>query len=167
MPKIHRATFAVGPGAANDIVELNPIDISRFDCLEIWVKVTTADTDLADELDFRLQCTTDRVNWHTRARTLFTGDMSPSATVPEYRVLRLCQAVDLSANEEVHEPGGSAGTTVLTAEQVINGPFPSLYRDATLQQLMPNWRTRIILTDADSDASFAGDVVIYGLCRAY
>ena len=168
MPRIHRSTFTIGPGAATDLAELNEIDMSSFDCLEMWVKLTTADTDAGDELDVRLQCTTDRVVWHTRARSAaFLGSLSPSSTAPEYQVLRICQTVDLSANEEVYEPDGSASATAVAVGQVVNGPFPGKYRDATLQKLMPNWRVRAALTDANSNASFVGTVEVHGICRAY
>lgn len=164
MPLIHYSTFEFGPDAVTDNLELNLMDLSRFDSLQFEVKFTTMDTDAGDTLNIRLQSTSDRVQWHTRIRfPEFTGSGDPDAAGPEYYRLTVRQLGELSADEEAYEPSGSESATDVPAGQVRNGPFPGKYRDATEKKWKPNWRIRSVLVDADSNASFIGEFRIWGV----
>jgi hypothetical protein len=163
--KVHYSTFDTGTGNQTLTYELNEIDLSFATALLIEAKVTKADTDAADELHIRLQETTDRVVWNTRARlTKFTGDQSPSVTAPEYQRATLNQFVDLASTEEAYEPSGSAGATDLAEGSVLNGPFPGIYRDATARKRMPNWRFTVTVSgDANTNADFEGSLKLWAV----
>lgn len=164
MPLIQEITFSYGPGSATDVHELDAFDLSRYDVIRFEIVLTTADTDAGDTLDVRLQSTSDRIKWHTRARsTQKLGTLSPSATAPEYENLIVRQTGQLSATEEVYEPSGSAGAVEIAAGQVLNGPFPSKYRDTTERKWKPNWRIHYTFVDSDNDGAMAGVYRIWGV----
>lgn len=162
---IHYSTFDTGPGDKVFFHELNPVDLSRAWAIMVEIKLTKADTDALDLFDVRFQETSDRVAWHTRARSIqFTGDLSPTPATPEYYRLVVNQIVDLAATEEAYEPSGSLGASELSAGSVLNGPFPGKYRDKDTKEWKPNARLRFEVSgDADSDADFEGEVRIYAL----
>ena len=167
MPLIHRSTFSFGPDGETVNDECNSIDFSLFESLLWEVVFTTMNTDAGDTLNIRLQSTSDRVQWHTRARMIeFLGTGDPDATGPEYYRMTVRQLGETSADEEGYEPSGSESATDVSAGMVRNGPFPGKYRSVEFG-LQPNWRIRSVLVDANSNASFIGEFRIWGVGMTY
>lgn len=157
---IHSYSLNSGTGTQTILSTLDPIDLSRAQALSVVASLTTTDTDSVDTCAIILQSTWDNVNWDDRLRLLnFTGDMSASSLAPEQGVGAVQQFQPLVTTEEVLEPTGSAGAAGLVAGTVRNGPFPPNFRDATGRHSA--WRLKIVVTDADSDASFIGTIQVY------
>jgi hypothetical protein len=158
--------FRMGPrsfdtGASGQTVTLtyDPIDLTGMRSIVGYLNVTKADTDAVDTLDGVFQFTRDGSIWHSVAAwPQITGDMSPSSTAPEVRQF-IAQNVPTELTGASYEPTGSTGATALIAGSVRNQPFPGkIYSGGLWISAM-----RVVLTvvDADADADFEGDVVLW------
>lgn len=138
-----------------------PCDLSRYPEVLLALWLTTADTAAGDKLSVKLQCSYDGIGWHDRAVFAdLLGTLSPSATAPVYRELRLTQLKDpaQTAAEEAVTPSGSADGAALTAGTVLDGPFPGKRRDSTGRGA--SWRLVFTITNGTTPV-FAGRVELH------
>lgn len=139
-------------------IELDPLDLARVKWLDIVVTMTTLDAAGDDTCDFFFEETHDGTNWDQRWHShQFTGAMSPTE-IRRYRIYAdyVPDATDLS-----YETTGSAGGSDLTAGTVRPGPFAGkLHATSAPYTLQTTHRVRIVIDDDDSDARFAGNLLI-------
>jgi hypothetical protein len=161
-----RVTIAFDTGAAaGDLVQttnLDPLDLSRCKCIDMFISLTTADAAADDLFDIVLDETFDGVTWNERMHSAqFAGSLTATTTAPETYSMRCSAHVNLDTTEEAGEPSGSAGGTALAAGTVRNGPFaPKRHNDEAPWTLQPTHRLRYVTDDDDDDARFAGTVTL-------
>lgn len=158
--KIFDYDFSLSGAGATTNVELDALDLSRFDALELEINVATAATDTADTLNVYLQSRGPSGIWEDRIATAqFLGDQSDA----EVRRYVLQQFGTLADSEEASEPVGSAGGSHLTAGTVKNGAFPGPYRTKGAGgSTATAWRLQFVTVDADEDSAFTGTVYVSG-----
>ncbi len=149
----------VGADGGTASVELDAVDLSRFDELELEIVVDTAATEAGDTLNVYLQSRGPAGVWDDRIATAqFTGDQA-DAEVRKYAVQ---QFGTFSDTEEASEPQGSAGGSHLTAGGVKNGPFPGPYRNKGVGTETA-WRLQFVVANSSTEnAAFAGAVYLSG-----
>lgn len=157
----YTVTFDTGAnsGAQDTTTNFDKFDLSWCEAIDIWVSLTTADTDAGDTFDIYLQETMDGVTWDERWHShQFTGNMTASSTAPEVRRYRIF-ADTTDAPDEIYETSGSAGGSSLSAGSVRHGPFvPKLPSTSAPFSGQVTHRLRFVTADADSNARFAGSI---------
>jgi hypothetical protein len=161
-----RITIPFDTGAASgsktQTTNLDKFDLSRCKVIDVWVSLTTADTDLADLFDIFFEETIDGVTFDQRLHShQFTGDMTASATAPEVRRYRIYGHTVTDVLDEIYETSGSAGGTALAAGAVRHGPFvPKLASTSAPFTGQTTHRFRFVTVDTDVDARFSGTVTL-------
>lgn len=163
---VHKYAFntstLIGLGSGSAQVNLDALDLSRFDELELEVVVNPPAVDADDTLTIYLQSRGRSGVWDDRIATAtFTGDQ-PGTEVRKYAVQQFGTFADA---EEASEPTGSAGGSRLTAGTVKNGSFPPPYRTKGAGGgTSTAWRLDFVQVDGagTDDATFTGTVYVYG-----
>lgn len=158
--KIFDYDFSLSGAGATTNVELDALDLSRFDELELEIVLSTAATDAGDTLNVYLQSRGPSGIWDDR---IATAQFLGTDTDAEVRKYVLQQFGTFSDAEEASEPQGSAGGSRLTTGTVKNGSFPGPYRTKGAGgSTATAWRVQFVTVDADEDSAFTGTVYIHG-----
>lgn len=153
-------------GSKTQTTNLDPFDLSRTEVIDVWISLTTADTDAGDTFEVVFEETMDGVTWDERLHShQFLGSMTASTTAPEVRRYRIYGHTVTDVPDEIYETSGSAGGGALAAGAVRHGPFvPKLSATAAPFRGQTTHRFRFVTVDTDVDAQFTGTVymVLHG-----
>ena len=161
-----KIAVSVAAGSATTTYEFDPIDLSNADILTFRFNLATIGTDAADTFNIYVQARRADGTWDDRAA--FPQFLGTAADAEVYDMV-LQKFGTLDTTEEGREPQGSAGGARLTANTVLNGGFPGVYRgNVTGPSSNPatntagaSWRLQIVAVDANSNGFLTGTLYVF------
>lgn len=152
--------FDTGANSGDQTITLNldPHDLSRAKMIRAQLTLTTMDAASDDTLDVFLDETREGTYWNER---LHSHQLDGSMTPTEIREYVVSADTPLDTTDEAYESTGSAGASDLAAGSVRNGPFaPKLPGTSGPWAPQTTHRVRFVVDDDDSDARFAGNLLL-------